>query len=66
MVWISDVFELHQNAFIKRGIFKKKQMKLILNIIDACIRRRETLADVGPKNLNLFIGKDYSVSLKER
>ena len=65
MVWISDIFELHTDAFVKKGLLRKKDVKLVLNVIDAAIRRRETLADVGPRNMNLFIGKD-SASLKEK
>jgi len=65
MVWISDIFELHQDAFVKKGLLRKKDVKLVINIIDAAIRRRETLADVGPRNMNLFIGKN-SASLKEK
>lgn len=65
MVWISDIFELHTDAFVKKGLLRKKDVKLVLNIIDAAIRRRETLADVGPRNMNLFIGKN-SASLKEK
>ena len=66
MVWVSDIFELHQKAFVKNGLLRQKDVKLILNIIDACIRRRETLADVGPKGVNLFVGRDRSASIKER
>ena len=65
MVWISDIFELHEDAFVKKGLLRKKDVRLVLNIIDAAIRRRETLADVGPKNMNLFIGRS-SASLKEK
>jgi hypothetical protein len=66
MVWISDIFELHTDAFVKKGLLRKKDVKLILNIIDAAIRRRETLADVGPRNMNLFVGANRSASLKEK
>ena len=66
MVWISDIFELHTDAFVKKGLLRRKDVKLVLNIIDAAIRRRETLADVGPKGMNLFIGKNRSASLKEK
>ena len=66
MVWISDIFELHTEAFVKKKILRRKDVKLILNIIDAAIRRRETLADVGPRGMNLFIGANQSASLKEK
>ena len=66
MVWVSDIFELHANAFIKKGLLRRIDVKLILNIIDACIRRREVLSDVGPKGVNLFVSKNRTASLKEK
>ena len=66
MVWISDIFESHTNAFMKKGLLRKKDVKLIINIIDACIRRRETIADVGPKGMNLFVSQNRTASLKEK
>ena len=66
LCWVSDIFELHSDAFVKKGLLRRKDITMILNIIDACIRRREVLAEVGPKNMNLFIGKNRSASLKEK
>ena len=66
LVFISDIFELHSDAFVKKGLLRKKDVRMVVNIIDAAIRRRETLADVGPREMNLFIGKDRSASLKEK
>ena len=66
MVWLSDIFELHQDAFISKGFLRKADIKLILNIIDAAIRRREVLAEVGPRGVNLFVGKNRSASIKEK
>lgn len=66
LVYISDIFELHSSAFVKKGLLRKIDVKLVINIIDAAIRRRETLADVGPKGVDLYIGKNRSASLKEK
>ena len=66
LVFVSDIFDLHQSAFVKKGLLRKKDITLVLNIIDACIRRRDVLSDVGPKGVDLFIGKDRSASLKEK
>lgn len=65
LVFVSDIFESHQKSFVRKGLFRQKDIKLIVNIIDACIRRREVLADIGSRKMNLFIGKDRSASLKE-
>lgn len=66
LVFVSDIFEKHSDAFLKKRYFQKKQTKLIVSIIDACIRRRETLMDVGPDKMNLFIRPDWTASVKEK
>lgn len=66
LVYISDIFELHSNAFMKSGLLRKKDVKLVVNICNACIRRRETLADVGPTKMNLFVSPNRTASLKEQ
>lgn len=66
LCYVSDVFETHSNAFLKRRLLRKKDTRLIVNIIDACIRRRETLADIGPRKMNLYIGADRLAALKEK
>ena len=66
LVWMSDIFETHSDAFYRRGLLRRKDTKLVVDIINAAIRRRETLADVGPKKMNLFVRPDRSVELKEQ
>lgn len=66
LVFISDIFELHSDAFAKKGLLRKSDTKLVVNICNACIRRRETLADIGPKKMNLFVGKNRTASIKEK
>ena len=66
LVFVSDIFEKHSDAFLKKHLFQRRQTKLIVSIIDACIRRRETLMDVGPDKMNLFVRSDWTASLKEK
>lgn len=66
MVFLSDIFESHSDAFMKKGILRKKDVRLVVSVIDACIRRREVLADIGSRNMNLFVRKDGRVDLKEK
>ena len=66
LVYVGDIFELHSDAFMKKGLLRKKDTKLVVNICNACIKRRETLADVGPRKMDLFVGKDRTASLKEK
>lgn len=65
LVFVSDIFEFHSDSFLKKGLLRKKDTKLVVNICNACIRRRETLAEVGPRKMNLFVSKDRTASLKE-
>ena len=66
LVYVSDLFESHADALIEKKLMRKRQIKLVVSIIDACIRRRETLADVGPKKMNLFVRPDGRADLKEK
>ena len=66
MVFLSDIFESHSKAFIRKGLLREKDIKMIVNIIDACIRRRETIAEVGPRQMNLIVHPDRTVELTER
>lgn len=66
LVFLSDIFESHSDAFLRKGYLRKKDTKLVVGIIDAAIRRRETLMDVGPNKMNLFIRPDRSAELKEK
>lgn len=66
MVFLSDIFESHSNGLINKFHMRQKDLRLVTNIIDACIRRREVLAEIGPRNMNLFVSKNGSVSLKEK
>ena len=66
LVWIYDIIASHSNAFMAKKLLRPIDVKLILNIIDAAIMRRETIADVGPRRMNLFVSKNRSVSLKEK
>ena len=66
LIFLSDIFESHSDAFLRKRLLRKKDTRLVVGIIDAAIRRRETLADVGPKKMNLFIRPDRSADLKEK
>ena len=66
LVWIYDIIESHAGAFVAKRLLRKIDVKLILNIIDAAIQRREVMAEVGPRNMDLFVSKSRSVSLKEK
>lgn len=66
LVFVSDLFEQHGKAFLRRGLLREKDTKLVVNVCNACIERREILADVGPKGVDLFVSKNRSAALKEK
>ena len=66
LVFVSDLFEKRGNAFFRKGLLRRKDVKLICSILDACIRRREVLMDVGADKVNLFIRKDGHADIKEQ
>lgn len=66
LCWISDIIEKHQNALVAKKILRKIDITFILNLLDACLRRREILAEVGADGVDLFVSKKRSVSLKEK
>lgn len=66
LVFISDIVEKHQKGLVTKGLLRKIDVTLIMNLLDACIRRRELLSEVGPDGVDLYISKKRTVSLKEK
>ena len=66
LVFLSDIFESHATGFVSKFKMRQKDVRLVINIIDACIRRREVLAEIGPQNMDLFISRNGSASIKEK
>lgn len=66
LVHLSDIFELHSDAFLKKGLLRKKDTRLVVNICNACICRREVLSELGAKGVNLFVAPDRSAKIKEK
>lgn len=65
LCFISDIFESRSNALFKRGL-RRKDVWMIVAIIDAAIRARNRLAEVGPRNMDLVLKKDGSAEFIER
>lgn len=66
LVFASDIFELHSQAFLKKGLMRLKDVRLVVNILNACIRTREILSEVGPTKMNLYVSKNREAVLKEK
>lgn len=65
IVLLYDVFDSRSNALYKRGL-RRKDIRLILAVIDAMLRSRDKLSSLGPRNLDLVLKKDGSAEFVER
>lgn len=66
LVWVSDIVEKHQKALVSKQLLRKIDIVLILNLLDACLRRRELLSEVGADGVDLYVSRKRTVSLKEK
>ena len=65
MVFLYDIFDSRSNALYNRGL-RRKDIRLILATIDAAIRARDRLSEVGPRNMDLVLKKSGSAEFVER
>ena len=65
IVFLYDIFESRSNALYRRGI-RRKDLRLILAVIDAMLVSRDRIAEVGPRNLDLVLHKSGTVEFIER
>ena len=65
IVLLYDVFDSRSNALYKRGL-RRKDIRLILAVIDAMLRSRDKLSSLGPRNMDLVLKKDGSAEFVER
>lgn len=65
IVLLYDVFDSRSNALYKRGL-RRKDIRLVLAVIDAMLRSRDKLSSLGPRNMDLVLKKDGSAEFVER
>ena len=65
MVFLYDIFQSRSNALYKRGL-RRKDIKMILAVIDAAIYSRNRLAEIGPRNMDLVLCSDGTAKFIER
>lgn len=65
IVLLYDVFDSRSNALHNRGV-RRKDLRLILAVIDAMLRARDKLSTIGPRNMDLVLKKDGSAEFVER
>lgn len=65
IVLMYDIVKSRSDALYKRGI-SRKNIRMILEILDAMLRHRNKLCTVGPRNMNLVLYKSGRVEFEER
>lgn len=65
IVLMYDIIESRSDALHRRGV-RRKDIRLILAILDAMLRHRNKLCTVGPRNMNLVLYKSGRVEFEER
>ena len=65
MVFLYDIFHSRSNALYARGL-RRKDIRMILSVIDAAICARGRLSEIGPRNMDLVLKKDGSAEFVER
>ena len=65
IVLMYDIIESRSEALYKRGL-RRKDIRMILAILDAMLRHRNKLCTIGPRNLDLVMYKSGRVEFEER
>ena len=65
MVFLYDIFKSRSNALYARGL-RRKDIRMILAVIDAAIYARGRMAEVGPRNMDLVLFGDGTAAFKEK
>jgi len=65
MVFLYDIFQSRSNALFARGL-RRKDIRMILAVIDAAIHARGRLSEIGPRNMDLVLHSNGTAEFKER
>ena len=65
IVLMYDIIESRSDALYKRGL-RRKDIRMILAILDAMLRHRNKLCTIGPRNLDLVMYRSGRVEFEER
>ena len=65
MVFLHDIFQSRSNALHARGL-RRKDIRMILAVIDAAICARRRMAEIGPRNMNLVLHGNGTAEFKEK
>ena len=65
IILAGDIFESRANAFYVRKWLRKKDVQMIVAIIDAMFRARYKICNLGPRGMNLVLCRDGSFEFRE-
>lgn len=65
IVLLYDIFDSRSDALYKRGL-RRKDIRMILSVIDAMLIARDKLATIGPRNMDLLLYKSGKAEFVER
>jgi len=65
MVWLHDIFKSRTNALYARGV-RKRDVRMILAIIDAAFMARKKMSEIGPRAMDLILHSDGTAEFIER
>ena len=65
MVFLYDIFDSRSNALYRRGL-RRKDIRMILAVIDAAVRARGRLAEIGPRNMDLVLRGNGTAEFVEK
>ena len=65
IVLMYDIIESRSNALFRRGL-RRKDIRMLLALIDAMLISRDKLCTIGPRNMDLVLHKNGSAEFIER
>lgn len=65
LIFAGDIFESRINSIYTRKWMRKKDVEMVIAILDAAFRARYKLAEFGPRGLNLVLCRDGSFEFRE-
>lgn len=66
VIFAMDIFESRSNAIYSRRWLRRKDITLVVAILDAMFRARDQIAEVGPRGMDLMACRDGSFEFHEK
>lgn len=66
LVFAMDVFESRSDAIYSRKWLRRKDIRMVVAILDAIFRARNELLEYGPRGMNLVFCRDGSFEFRKK